>query len=127
MSTKNFFNIDDPEGGIARTLAPGITTTVFPGDHAMISVVRVEPEVRGVLHHHPEEQWGYCVSGSGTRYQGDETVSVSVGDFWRTPGGLSHTMQAGAKGMVVIDVFAPPRKEYTKSGDGFAAPNVTDQ
>ena len=121
MSTKNFFNIDDPTGGIARNLAPGISTTVFPGDQAMISVVRLEPEARGVLHHHPEEQWGYCVSGSGTRYQGDEAIEVSVGDFWRTPGGEPHTIQAGGEGMVVIDVFAPPRKEYTKAGDGFAA------
>ena len=121
MTAKNFFNIDDPEGGIARKLAPGITTTVFPGDQAMISVVRLEPGVRGTLHHHPEEQWGYCVSGSGTRYQGDEAIEVSVGDFWRTPSGLPHTMQAGDEGMVVIDVFAPPRKEYTKPGEGFAA------
>lgn len=72
MSTKNFFNIDAPTGGIARNLAPGISTTVFPGDQAMISVVRLEPEARGVLHRHPEEQWGYCASGSGTRYQGDD-------------------------------------------------------
>ena len=121
MNSKYFFNIDDPEGGIGRNLAPGITTTVFPGDQAMISIVRLEPEARGVLHHHPEEQWGYCVSGSGTRYQGDEAIEVSVGDFWRTPGGLPHTMHAGEDGMVVIDFFAPPREEYTKPGDGFAA------
>ncbi len=44
MSSKNFFNINNSEGGIARKLAPGITTTVFPGDQAMISVVRLEPE-----------------------------------------------------------------------------------
>ncbi len=120
MNAKNFFNINDPEGGIARNLAPGINTTVFPGDQAMISVVRLEPESRGVLHHHPEEQWGYCVSGSGTRFQGDEAVTVSTGDFWRTPGNLPHTIEAGEKGMVVIDVFAPPRQEYTRPGDGFA-------
>lgn len=121
MSSKNFFNINDPEGGIARNLAPGITTTVFPGDQAMISVVRVAPEARGVLHHHPEEQWGYCVSGSGIRYQGDDAFTVSPGDFWRTPGDLPHTIEAGDKGMVVIDVFAPPRKAYTEPGDGFGS------
>ena len=121
MRSKNFFNIVDPSGGIARKLAPGITTTVFPGDQAMISVVKLEPEARGTLHHHPEEQWGYCVSGSGIRYQGDEAVAVSSGDFWRTPGDLPHTIEAGDEGMVVIDIFAPSRKEYTKPGDGFAA------
>ncbi|MFV2031623.1 MAG: cupin domain-containing protein, partial [Gammaproteobacteria bacterium] len=93
MSSKNFFNINNSEGGIARKLAPGITTTVFPGDQAMISVVRLEPEARGVLHRHPEEQWGYCVSGSGIRFQGDDAIAVSAGDFWRTPGDLPHTIE----------------------------------
>jgi len=121
MHAQLFFNIDSAEGGISRELAPGITTTVFPGEHAMISVVRFAPNARGTLHHHPEEQWGYCHSGSGTRYQGDAEMAVKTGDFWRTPGDLPHTMQAGDEGMVVIDIFAPPRKEYTKPGSGFAA------
>jgi quercetin dioxygenase-like cupin family protein len=85
----------------------------------MISVVRFEPGARGTLHHHPEEQWGYCVSGSGLRFQAEEAIEVSPGDFWRTPGNVPHTMQAGSEGLVVIDVFAPPREEYKKPGSGF--------
>lgn len=119
MEPKFFFNIDETEGGIARELAPGITTTVFPGDEAMISVVRFEPGARGVLHHHPEEQWGFCQEGSGIRFQGETEVAVKPGDFWRTPGNVPHTMQAGENGLVVIDVFAPPRKAYTEPGSGF--------
>jgi quercetin dioxygenase-like cupin family protein len=114
-----FFSIHRTGGGIERTLAPGITTTVYPGEQAMISVVRFEPGARGMLHHHPEEQWGYCVAGSGTRYQAEAAIEVSPGDFWRTPGNVPHTMQAGSEGLVVIDVFAPPREEYKKPGSGF--------
>ena len=121
MQTQYFFNVNNLEGGIARALAPGITTTVFPGDQAMISIVRFEPNVRGTRHHHPEEQWGYCVSGSGTRFQGDTEVEVAQGDFWRTPGDMPHTMESGENGLVVMDVFAPPRKAYAKPGSGFAA------
>ncbi len=121
MQEQLFFNIDSADGGVHRELAPGITTTVFSGEHAMISVVRFEPNARGTLHHHPEEQWGHCLSGSGVRYQGDEEVAVKPGDFWRTPGDLPHTMQAGAEGLVVMDIFAPPRNEYRKPGSGFAA------
>lgn len=120
MKSEFFFNIEALEGGIPRDLAPGVTATVFPGDQAMISVVRFERNACGILHHHPEEQWGYCVSGSGLRTQGDETVSVSAGDFWRTPGNMPHTMKAGPDGLVVLDVFAPPRKAYTQPGSGFA-------
>jgi hypothetical protein len=32
---------------------------------------------------------------------------------------VPHTMQAGSEGLVVIDVFAPPREEYKKPGSGF--------
>jgi len=123
MRPEFFFNIDTSEGGIERELAPGITTTIYPGDQAMISIVRFEAHARGTLHHHPEEQWGFCLSGSGVRFQGDDEVSVAPGDFWRTPGNLPHTMVAGDGGMVVIDTFAPPRKEYTRPGAGFGVSN----
>ncbi|NIP76032.1 MAG: cupin domain-containing protein [Xanthomonadales bacterium] len=120
MSAEHFFNIDSAEGGIPRELAPGVTTTVFPGDQAMVSIVRIEPNTRGSLHHHPEEQWGYCIEGSGTRFQGDAAVAVvKAGDFWRTPGNVPHTVESGDDGMVVLDVFAPPRKAYTQPGSGF--------
>ena len=121
MSERWHFNIDSPEGGIPRELAPGLTTTIFPGEHAMFSVVRLEPGAKGTRHHHPEEQWGYCISGSGTRFQGDDVVEVKEGDFWRTPGNVPHTMEAGPDGMVVLDVFAPPRAAYAKPGSGFAS------
>lgn len=120
MQEQLFFNIDSAEGGVHRELAPGITTTVYTGEHAQISIVRFEAGARGTLHHHPEEQWGHCLSGGGVRYQGDAEVAVKPGDFWRTPGDLPHTMQAGEEGMVVMDIFAPPRKAYEKPGSGFA-------
>jgi len=115
----NFFRLDDPAQGIARTLADGVTTRVFPGDHAMLSVVRIEPGAEGTLHHHPEEQWGVVLEGSATRIQGDVRVAVRKGDFWRTPGGVPHTVKAGPDGCTILDVFAPPREAYRKPGSGF--------
>ena len=55
MSQKetNFFNIDAMEQGIARTLVEGITTRIFPGDQAMLSVVRIAPNAVGAIHSHP--------------------------------------------------------------------------
>ncbi len=121
MRPDNFFNLDDLEAGTPRQLAPGITTTIYTGDQAMISVVRFEQNAKGKLHHHPQEQWGVCLAGSGTRTQGDLTVAVSKGDFWRTPGNMPHTMESGYDGLVVLDIFAPPRREYETAGTGFAA------
>ena len=51
-----FFNLHDLRQGIARQLSEGLETRIFPGDNAMISVVRVAPGKAGDLHAHPEEQ-----------------------------------------------------------------------
>lgn len=116
---KEFHNIDHPEDGLFRELAPGLTTRIFFGEHAMLSVVNLVPNAVGRLHHHPEEQWGVLLEGSAIRVQGDEEIPVRKGDFWRTPGNVPHMMRAGAEGARVLDIFSPPRHEYTKPGSGF--------
>jgi len=116
---KFLYNIDDLSLGIFRELTKGITTRVFPGDEAMISVVRVEPNAEGTVHSHPQEQWGLLIRGSATRLQGEHTFEVREGDFWRTPGNVRHGVIGGSDGAVILDVFAPPRAEYLKPGTGF--------
>lgn len=116
-----FHNLAELSAGIARTLAEGITTRVFPGEQAMLSVVSFEPGSRGSIHAHPEEQWGVLLRGSGTRIQDGVEVRVSEGDFWRTPGGVPHGFVAGSDGAKVLDIFAPPREAYRKAGEGFEA------
>ncbi len=118
-SDTDFFNVDALEQGIHRVLADGMETRVFPGDQAMISIVRIGPNRVGKRHSHPEEQWGFLFRGSGVRRQGELEVAVEAGDFWRTPGGVAHSFEAGADGAVVYDVFAPPRDDYKKPGSGF--------
>ncbi len=52
---ENFFNLNDSEQGILRELALGVSTRIFPGDHAMLSVVRLDPECESEIHSHPQE------------------------------------------------------------------------
>ena len=118
---ETFFNFADLSEGIARNLAEGIETRVFPGDQAMLSVVSFEPNSEGSIHSHPEEQWGVLLEGSGTRIQGGVDVAVGEGDFWRTPGGVEHGFRAGPDGAKVMDIFAPPREAYRTAGAGFAS------
>jgi quercetin dioxygenase-like cupin family protein len=116
-----FHNIDNPNDGLLRELGEGLTTRIFSGEQAMLSIVTIAPNCQGTLHHHPEEQWGVLLEGSAIRMQGDEEIPVRKGDFWRTPGGVPHTMRAGAEGARVLDIFSPPRPEYRKPGKGFAS------
>ncbi len=119
MAEENFFNLTDLSKGIQRGLAEGITARVFPGDQAMVSLVTLSPHAVGKIHHHPEEQWGLMLEGNGVRIQDGREVPVKQGDFWCTPGGVPHGIQAGAEGASILDFFAPARAEYRKAGHGF--------
>jgi quercetin dioxygenase-like cupin family protein len=119
MSDPWHFNLNDQTQGILRQLGEGLSTRIFVGDQAMLSVVRLEPNSQGAMHSHPEEQWGVLLEGECTRIQGGEEVSMKAGDFWRTPGGVEHTVFTGEEGATVLDIFSPPRDEYKKPGSGF--------
>jgi quercetin dioxygenase-like cupin family protein len=116
-----FHSLDDPSDGLLRELGPGLSTRIFAGEHAMLSVVTIAPNAQGQLHQHPEEQWGVLLEGSAVRVQGGEEIPVKKGDFWRTPANVPHTMRAGPEGAKVLDIFSPPRPESRKPGKGFAA------
>ena len=47
--------IDQPVDGLLRELAAGVTTRIFSGEHAMLSVVTCAPNTQGMLHQHPEK------------------------------------------------------------------------
>ncbi len=119
MSEQHFHNLNDLSQGILRELAPGMETRIFPGENVMISVVRIEAGKAGDVHHHPQEQWGVLLEGSGTRIQDGKPHPVSKGDFWQTPGGVPHGFEAGPDGAVILDIFSPPRDEYRTTGVGF--------
>ena len=115
------YRLDSPEGGMFRKLAEGMTTTIFPGEKAMLSVVTIEPHAMGVMHSHAEEQWGVVLEGSATRYQDDFEFEIVEGDIFRTPPHAEHTMKAGPRGIKVLDIFAPVREDYLKPGERFSA------
>ena len=120
MSQKKFFNnINDLESGVKRILGEGISTRIFCGDQAMLSIVTIEPNARGKVHSHPQEQWGFLIEGSGIRIQGNEEIQINKGDFWLTPGGIDHGIIGGPEVAKILDVFSPPRDEYKVSGSGF--------
>ena len=120
MIKKDFFHsIDDLDTGIKRVLGDGISTRIFCGEEAMLSVVTIQPNAKGKIHSHPQEQWGFLIEGSGIRIQGGEQIVIKKGDFWQTPGGVDHGIIGGPNGAKVLDVFSPPRDEYKTSGSGF--------
>lgn len=119
MTAQHFFNLHDMSQGISRQLADGLQTRIFPGENVMISVVRIGANKAGEIHSHPQEQWGVMLEGSGVRIQDGVEHAVRSGDFWQTPGTVSHGFRAGSEGAVILDIFSPPRDEYKMAGSGF--------
>ncbi len=119
MSDQHFFNLHDLSQGIARDLADGLRTRIFPGENVMVSVVRISPNRAGEIHSHPQEQWGIMLEGSGVRIQDGVEHEVKAGDFWQTPGNIAHGFRGGPEGALILDIFSPPRDEYRKAGSGF--------
>ena len=64
MNDAPFYNIDNPVGGIIRTLAKGSDTNIFVGDGAMVSVVEAGPNTKASIYSHLEEHWGVLLNGS---------------------------------------------------------------
>ncbi|MEK9776058.1 MAG: cupin domain-containing protein [Quisquiliibacterium sp.] len=118
------FQLNGDARAIQRKLGEGINTSIFPGENLMLSVVRIEPHSAGSIHSHPEEQWGVLLEGKCTRIQDGQEIEAVAGEFWCTPGGVSHGVRTGAEGAVVLDIFSPPRAEYRKSGEGFGDAKV---
>lgn len=118
MKSQEFHNLNDPEDGIHRELAAGVSARIFVGDRAMLSIVTLEPQAKGEVHQHPEEQWGILLEGDGVRTQGEEEIAVIAGDFWRTPGDVPHAFRAGPNGARLLDMFSPPREQYKTVGSG---------
>ena len=50
-----FYNIDEVNTGINRILGDGISTRIFCGEQAMLSIVSIEANAKGKIHSHPEE------------------------------------------------------------------------
>jgi quercetin dioxygenase-like cupin family protein len=130
MSMKHpqyFHNIN--EGGIKRELSSIAHSRIFPGVHAMLSVVTIDPSLNPThekvtpVHSHPNEQWGVLLEGEMVRILDGEEYHVKEGDIWQTPPNMPHGVRLLDKKCVILEIFSPPREEYKTEGSGLG--NVT--
>jgi len=119
MQSKWYFK--SMEDGLARKLQDGVTTHIFFGQNIMLSLAEIAPNTISTIHSHPEEQWGYLLEGECVRIQNGEEVFMTQGDFWHTPANSPHGVRTGERSATIMDIFSPPRKAYTKPGEGLAA------
>ena len=92
----------------------GIVARAVEGEEMTMAIVELEPNAVAAEHSHANEQLGIVLSGSMTFRIGDETRDIGPGATYRILADVPHTATAGPEGCVVIDVFAPPRSDWSR-------------
>jgi quercetin dioxygenase-like cupin family protein len=75
-------------------------------------LVELAPDSIVPGHRHENEQLGMVITGSVTFTIGDETRELGPGGTWRIPSDTPHQVTTGPNGAVVIDIFAPTRRDW---------------
>ncbi len=91
---------------------PGVTIHTVSGDRLMLSLVEFEPYAEVPAHQHPHEQMGLLLEGELIFTIDGQTRTLRPGDMWRIPGGVVHSVRAGAEPVRALDVFHPVRDDY---------------
>ncbi|MFL5719138.1 MAG: cupin domain-containing protein [Chloroflexota bacterium] len=82
------------------------------GERITLAVVELARDSVVPGHQHENEQLGMVITGSVTFTIGDETRELGPGGTWRIPSNVHHGVTTGPEGAVVIDIFAPTRRDW---------------
>jgi unsaturated pyranuronate lyase len=91
----------------------GVVVRAVHGSELTLGVVELEPNAAVPEHRHENEQLGMVLSGSVTFRIGDETRELGPGGTWCISANVPHEVTTGPDGAVVIDVFSPPRNDWS--------------
>jgi quercetin dioxygenase-like cupin family protein len=91
----------------------GIAARAVSGERIMLTVVELDPGAVVAEHAHENEQLGLVLRGAMSFRVGDEERELGPGGTWTIPANTPHSAIAGFEGAVVIDVFTPPRDDWT--------------
>jgi quercetin dioxygenase-like cupin family protein len=82
------------------------------GERLTLALVELAPDSIVPGHQHENEQLGMVITGTVTFTIGDETRVLGPGGSWRIPSNVHHQVSVGPAGAMVIDIFAPTRRDW---------------
>ena len=82
------------------------------GERITLALVELAPDALVPGHQHEHEQLGMVITGQITFTVGDEIRELAPGASWRIPSNVWHQVQVGPDGAMVIDIFAPTRRDW---------------
>jgi unsaturated pyranuronate lyase len=95
-----------------RQIWESVSVRTVDGERLTLGIVELDPNAVVPEHQHDHEQLGMVLQGSLEFRAGEETRSLGPGGTWRIPSNVPHDVKVGPDAAVVIDVFAPVRKDW---------------
>ena len=77
-----------------------------------MAVVELDPLSVVPEHRHENEQLGVVLSGSLVFRIAEEARELEAGALYRIPANTPHSVETGARGAVVVDIFSPVRDDW---------------
>lgn len=96
----------------ARHIWESVAVRTVDGDRLTLGVVELDPNAVVPEHRHDHEQLGLVLQGSLEFRVGQEKRKLGPGGTWRIPSNVPHEVNVGPEGAVVIDAFAPVRRDW---------------
>jgi quercetin dioxygenase-like cupin family protein len=108
-SPRAFFRFED----LATEIVEGtVERVIYTSTSLQVIEYHFPPNKRFAAHKHDDnEQMGYVVSGHVEFVVGGEERVLGPGDFYHAIIGVMHGARTLDEPAVLVDVFAPPRKD----------------
>jgi len=90
----------------------GVLGRTIHGERVSFAMIELAPGAVVPEHSHDNEQVGILVEGSMTFTIGGEARELRPGGTWRILSNVPHSVETGADGAVVMEVFAPVRDDW---------------
>ena len=100
-----------------RQIWESVAVRTVDGDRLTFGIVELDPNAIVPEHHHDHEQLGMVLQGSVAFRVGEEERELRPGGTWRIPSNVPHEVRVGPEGAVVVDVFAPVRRDWGDLGE----------
>ena len=93
-------------------LIPGARNYIVSTERLTVSFVTLEPDIYVTPHRHEPEQIVIVNDGACDFIVDGKLYHLEEGDVLLIPSNLEHGNRSSSRGLRMIEVFSPPRKEY---------------
>jgi mannose-6-phosphate isomerase-like protein (cupin superfamily) len=111
----------------AERVRPGVRRRGFGTDDVLLVMNDIEPAMEPNPHVHEDfDQIALIVSGEAVYHIGEVAHRVGPGAVMLIPAGIPHYIEpVGNEAVKNLDVFAPPRKDFSHLIDWMTASELT--